>query len=51
MGIDAQRAHGALRLTAGRGTTLADIERAAEILRTTVERVRDRIGAPPVASA
>lgn len=51
MGIDAERAHGALRLTAGSGTSPADIARAAEILRATVERMRDRVGAPPVASA
>lgn len=53
MGIDADRAHGALRLTAGRGTTLADVERAAEVLRTVIGRTREQVAAPsnPVASA
>jgi cysteine desulfurase len=53
MGIDADRAHGALRLTAGRGTTPPDIERAAEVVRTSIQRMRQRVEAPsnPVASA
>jgi cysteine desulfurase len=53
MGIDPERAHGALRLTAGRGTTTQDIDRAVEVLRAAVERMRDRAAAPdhPVASA
>jgi cysteine desulfurase len=53
MGIPAQRAHGALRLTAGRGTTADDVDRAAEAVRTAVRRMRE-LGVPapnPVASA
>ena len=42
MGIDPERAHGALRLTAGRSTDEADVERAAEVLRTAVARIRDQ---------
>ncbi len=52
MGIDPERAHGALRLTAGRSTGMAEIDRAAEVLRAALGRMRD--GAPPrptVASA
>jgi cysteine desulfurase len=53
MGIAAQRAHGALRLTAGRGTTPAEIDRAAEVMRDAVGRMRELGVAPPnpVASA
>ena len=53
MGIPAQRAHGALRLTAGRGTTATDVETAAEAVRTAVGRMRALGIAPPnpVASA
>jgi cysteine desulfurase len=53
MGIPAQRAHGALRLTAGRETTADDVDRAAEALRAAVARMRE-FGVPaanPVASA
>ena len=42
MGIDPERAHGALRLTAGRSTTAADVDRAAEVLRSSVARMRDQ---------
>lgn len=52
MGIDPDRAHGALRLTAGRGTTLADIERATEVLRSSIARIREHASRPnQVASA
>ena len=53
MGIPAQRAHGALRLTAGRGTTAEDIDRAATAIRSAVARMREVGVAPsnPVASA
>jgi cysteine desulfurase len=40
MGIDPERAHGALRLTAGRSTTAADVDGAAEVLRSSVARMR-----------
>lgn len=53
MGFPAQRAHGALRLTAGRATTPGDVDRAAEAVRTAVGRMRE-LGVPagnPVASA
>jgi cysteine desulfurase len=52
MGIDADRAHGALRLTVGRGTTLADVERATEVLRSSIARIREQVARPnQVASA
>ncbi len=53
MGIPAQRAHGALRLTAGRATTVADVDRAAEVMRAAIGRMREGAAVPehPVASA
>ena len=52
MGIDPARAHGALRLTAGRDTTLADVQRAIEVLRSSIGRIRDQAARPSrVASA
>jgi cysteine desulfurase len=52
LGIDTDRAHGALRLTAGRGTTLADVERATEVLRSSIARIREQAARPKqVASA
>ena len=52
MGIDPARAHGALRLTAGRDTTLADVQRAIEVLRSSIGRIRDQAARPrQVASA
>jgi cysteine desulfurase len=53
MGIESARAHRALRLTAGRGTTGDDVERAGEILRSAIQRMRQPAGAPTrtVASA
>jgi cysteine desulfurase len=53
MGIPAQRAHGALRLTAGRATTADDVDQAAVAVHTAVTRMRE-LGVPatnPVASA
>jgi cysteine desulfurase len=51
-GIDPERAHGALRLTAGRTTTAAEIDEAAEVLRASVGRLRERAAPrPEVASA
>jgi cysteine desulfurase len=47
MGIDPARAHGALRLTAGRGTTLADVERTADVLRSAVGRMRHAAAPQP----
>ena len=41
MGIDPRRAHGSLRLTAGRGTTDAQVDRAIEVVATAVARMRD----------
>jgi cysteine desulfurase len=41
MGIDPERAHGALRLTAGRSTAVADVDRAADVLRGAVARMRE----------
>jgi cysteine desulfurase len=53
MGIPAQRAHGALRLTAGRGTTADDVDRAAKAMRAAIGRMRQLGVAPadPVISA
>ena len=52
MGIDPDRAHGALRLTVGRGTTVADVERATEVLRSSIARIREQVARPnQVASA
>ena len=47
MGIDPARAHGALRLTAGRGTTLAEVERTADVLRSAVGRMRQAASPQP----
>jgi cysteine desulfurase len=53
MGIGAARAHGALRLTAGRGTTAEDAARAGQVMRSAIERMRQPAAAPTrtVASA
>jgi cysteine desulfurase len=52
MGIDPVRAHGALRLTAGRGTTAEEIDQAAGVLRASVGRLREQAAPrPAVASA
>jgi cysteine desulfurase len=40
MGISAQRAHGSLRLTAGRDTSASDVDRALDAMRTVVARLR-----------
>jgi cysteine desulfurase len=40
MGISAERAHGSLRLTAGRDTTIGDVDRTIEAVRTVVARLR-----------
>ena len=51
MGFDADHAHGALRLTAGRGTTPADVESAADVLRTVVSRMQSAAGTPSPTAA
>ena len=52
MGFEPERAHGALRLTAGRGTTADEVERTVSIIHTVVGRMRDAMPArPEVASA
>jgi len=51
MGFDADRAHGALRLTAGRGTTPAGVESAADVLRTVVSRMQSAAGTPSPTAA
>jgi cysteine desulfurase len=53
MGIEAQRAHGALRLTAGRGTSPDDVRRATEAMRAVIGRMREDSATleRPVASA
>jgi cysteine desulfurase len=45
MGIAAERAHGSLRLTAGRDTTASDLDRALDAMRTVVARLREGRGA------
>jgi cysteine desulfurase len=40
MGIPPERAHGALRLTAGRGTTPDDVDRAGAVLGAAIGRMR-----------
>ncbi len=52
MGIDPERAHGALRLTAGRATVTADVDRAAEAMLAALGRMRGQPSPnPTVASA
>ncbi|HLA65463.1 MAG TPA: cysteine desulfurase family protein [Candidatus Saccharimonadales bacterium] len=41
MGIGADLAHGSLRLSAGRDTTVSDVERALDAIRTVVARLRE----------
>jgi cysteine desulfurase len=41
MGIGADRAHGSLRLSAGRDTTASDVDRALDATRTVVARLRE----------
>ena len=41
MGLDPELAHGSLRLTAGRGTTADEVERAIEVTRAAVGRLRE----------
>src|SRR5438128_2056504 len=50
MGIAADRAHGSLRLTAGRDTTVSDVDRALDAMRTVVARLRKDRGALPQAA-
>jgi cysteine desulfurase len=40
MGVDPERAHGSLRLTLGRGTSVEEVERAIEVIGRVVERLR-----------
>ncbi len=52
MGIDAQAAHGSLRLTLGRETTAEEIERTIAVTRDVIGRLRDAMAPrPTVASA
>ncbi len=41
MGIEPQAAHGSLRLTVGRETTAAEVERAISVTRDVIARLRD----------
>jgi len=50
MGIDPQRARGSLRLTIGRDTTEAEVDRTLEVLASVIGRLRG-LRAPAVASA
>ncbi len=47
MGVEREWAGGALRLTLGRTTTRADVDRAAEVVIAAVKRIRAHIGARP----
>ncbi len=54
MGLEPELAHGSLRLTAGRSTTAAEVQRTVEVVRRVVDRLRvARAGeaSPAVASA
>jgi cysteine desulfurase len=42
MGVDAARAAGAVRLSVGRGTTVEEIERAAEALACAWQQIHNR---------
>jgi cysteine desulfurase len=46
MGIDRELAHGSLRLTIGRGTTEADVDRTIELVATCVARLRAPAAVP-----
>jgi len=51
MGVDRSMAFGAVRLTLGRTTTAADVDRAIDVIGASVDRLRLRCGhtiAPPV---
>jgi len=50
MGIDPQRARGSLRLTIGRDTTEAEVDRTLEVLASVIGRLRG-LRAPAVATA
>jgi cysteine desulfurase len=50
MGVEPGRAHGALRLTAGRTTTAAEVEAAAAVLREAVVRMRAQARPRPEAA-
>ena len=51
MGIDAELAHGSLRMTVGRLTSEGDIDRALEAVGTCVARLRGRPAVRPTAAA
>jgi cysteine sulfinate desulfinase/cysteine desulfurase-like protein len=51
MGYPDELAAGALRCTTGRSTSVDDVDRAAAIITTAVEQIRNRPGAAVGASA
>ncbi len=51
MGVDRSAALGALRLTLGRTTSAADVERAIEVIGSSVDRLRRRSPRDTIASA
>jgi cysteine desulfurase len=51
MGIDPHLAHGSLRLTIGRSTTSADVDRTLEVVAACVARLRGVPGVHPKAVA
>lgn len=51
MGIDAQAAHGSLRLTLGRETTAEEIERTIAVTRDVIGRLRDAMAPRPAVAS
>lgn len=51
MGIDAQAAHGSLRLTLGRETTAEEIERTVVVTRDVIGRLRDAMAPRPAVAS
>ena len=51
MGIEPRLAHGSLRLTLGRATTTADVDRTLEAVATCIRRLRGVMGARPAVAS
>ncbi|HYM53197.1 MAG TPA: cysteine desulfurase family protein, partial [Candidatus Dormibacteraeota bacterium] len=51
MGIDAELAHGSLRLTAGRGTTADEVDRTVDATRAVVGRLREVMAPRPAVAS
>ncbi|MGH2356550.1 MAG: cysteine desulfurase family protein [Candidatus Limnocylindria bacterium] len=50
MGLTPRLAHGSLRVTVGRGTTTADVDRALDVVETCVRRLREGVAVPAAAA-